>query len=635
MCPAALYCWYDCVLPSAARTGILVLRLAGEGRDKPHRVAADFVGFAGRWDPGWHGPTSLKLTTARMGVPMRLPAIQSPTANWCVQTLGPDVVERADTWVNESGTLVTWAGSVWSVLMGESPDAAAACERVLIDAADSREMHVLKHRFRHLQDIEGSYTGAIVSPRQVVLVRSLESQTQLYYRIENGIITWSTNFMDIVKDPFGDLDFASVALISWGESAIPYRGIEVLLPGEILLLNENEAVREAYDAFSRYARPQRMSLEKWGEYARVLVQAAVAKRARAFRRIGLMLSGGGTDSASLAWCLVDAGCDLRLYHWAAPSFPAADESPYARLVAEHLGIPDRLTCIDVGDYRLAGSRLVDEEWDFSVPYVHELYRWWREAILAARADGVECLMSGSYGDSVFSHHDEMGIDFRRDLVGIGIRERAQFLWHSLSIPISTKRLFGSLSPFPRPVAGEAIPAARQMYHYTDRAREAVLDNKDLPRRSGILQELALDVNDFRPNGIVSVAPHFDRTLYGELRWSIPNAYRLLPYGGQLIRKAVQKQAFLGRLPGEIMRRHNQGSFSGVSQWYFCHNMEVLARLFGPDSYLVKFGIIDRERLARLTEDRKRLQASSITLMCNCMVELWLRATARSGSLAAK
>ena len=601
----------------------------------PLNIARDFAGIAGRLDLSESVIPSSLIVYLTPGIPCSLCNIRAPSPSWAVQMLRPGSPEDPSLVTKSRNTITTWAGSIWHFSSVGDLDEVRACHRLLSNAVRNGNLGIIRQ-------IEGDFVAAVITTKQVLLLRSLTSATMLFYRVTQDTIMWSTNFMDLVNEPFDDIDRDVLAFVAWGGNAIPYPGIETLLPGEFVCFNARGIVRSRFDDYDKPGHARHTSLADWGESARELILRSVAKRAQHFDKVGVLLSGG-IDSSAIVRCLVDIGANVKCYNWASPSYPPADESQYARKVTEYLGVP--LTTIDIGCDRLSGSQFLDEEWEFSVPYNHGLYRWWHETTLIAKEE-VDCLMSGRGGDG-FCGLSELSLF--AGLTSIGAIQGLKFFWHSLSISMSTSGLFRRFLPnlqelglllhnLPIPMSlvqsfksfhqkKSDLSPWRQIDYFTDEAQQAIFRLKDQATGSDLLQALALDINTFRPTGLVHISPYIDREIIGLMK-SIPNGYRLLPYGGQLITKPVLRWAFLDLLPPEIIRRNYRQYFSGIIQSYCLNNREFLRRLFDQDAYLVKYGIVDPNRFLKMLEDRRRIQICASTIIRSSMVELWLKSVAR-------
>ena len=129
---------------------------------------------------------------------------------------------------------------------------------------DRKRQISLKHdaNLGIIRQIEGDFVAAVVTLEQVVLLRSLTSTTMLFYRVNQNTIMWSTSFMDLVDAPFDDMDGDALAYVAWGGNAIPYSGIETLLPGEFVRFNAQGIVRGRFDEY-KHGGVRRMSLAEW------------------------------------------------------------------------------------------------------------------------------------------------------------------------------------------------------------------------------------------------------------------------------------------------------------------------------------------------------------------------------------
>ena len=438
------------------------------------RVATDFIGIAGNWS--YLGNTRLTKQVARLtpGTPCQLGSTPSP--NTVYQILNPNIrIDQpliSDT--DEGSVITTWAGPVWRVSPSnniESFNEVCACQRILTKALKDRDFTVIKQ-------IEGDFVAALVSHGQVLLVRSLESTMPLFYKMRGQSIEWSTNFMDLVDDPFETLDHGALAVMGLGLSRPPYPDIQSILPGRYLHFTDRGFKHGKFDAYQASLTNRRLTLEEWAEIALKTCRCAVAKRAKPYRKIGLMQ--GGVDSSAVARCLVDSGADVTLYNWASPTFPPADESFNARKVAQYLGIP--LREINIGDYRHSNSHFLGLEWRFSIPYVHTLYSWWDEVIEHMKADGIECIMSGDYAEGVFAND---GLILSKDILSLGLSKGAKLFWHSLSLDVPTPELLSTLLPETRLRRANRIDKNMRkdrssrltpVTHYTDQARDIIEKN---------------------------------------------------------------------------------------------------------------------------------------------------------------
>ena len=599
-------------------------------------ISRDFVGIVGKLDLTSLESPILHNSHLHPRSPLIVDDCDGHSNCWSAQILRPSAPKSSRALGQNPHIITTFAGSIWQLPARNGLSEVNALRNTLSYAASEQN-------FQMVRQIEGDFVAAVLRSGKVVLLRSLTSTTTLYFRVTPKAVLWSTNFMDLVDDPISDLDFGKLAYVAWGGNRIPYSGIETVSQDEVVTLSAGKISRMQFDDYITPVHNKRhMPLPEWGEMARELLLAAVAKRAKRFKTIGLLLSGG-IDSGAIARCLVDAGAQVQCYHWASPSYPPADESPYVRKVSTMLDIP--VTTIDIGSDRLSSSSFLSAEWRFAVPYNHSLYRWWKETISLAQGE-IDCLMSGRFGGSF---HLGVGI---RPPTSIGLSEAAKYIWNSLSLPVPTKQLLIHLIPalaktgfFQKflpaydpeepllnlnreeavTIEDTAAVDGRQVHHFTDQAKRAVI----IPLGQGFedsLQTLALNINDLHPADLVHTSPYLDRDLRSFVR-SIPNAYRCYPYGGQVIDKPVLRQAFMDLLPAEVIRHNFTQFYAGIRYQYCLNNRRFLKEFFAPDSYLVQYDVIDSDRFSQVLSDQRKLQECSGTIFINFMAELWLRTLA--------
>ena len=110
----------------------------------------------------------------------------------------------------------------------------------------SREGHLCleQHRLQQLirgdmsvvSELQGDYVCAVAHSSGVTLVRSPDSNRNLYYRIADTRqgIAWSTNYVELASDRLGDIDTSRLAAFAWGADTMIYPGVERLEQGEVV-----------------------------------------------------------------------------------------------------------------------------------------------------------------------------------------------------------------------------------------------------------------------------------------------------------------------------------------------------------------------------------------------------------------
>lgn len=497
-------------------------------------------------------------------------------------------------------------GAIW-----EAP----GCGTSLRDIRDLLVSCVRIGNYAKAGEIEGDFVAVVLLSDRVAILRGHMAPSMLFYANRNGTLIWGTDFCRVARWSRAQLNSEYLALLAWGREVIPYDEVKAIPPGRALEI-EYQTGNHRFHALRSVADEtscEKDSLRHWSSELRTTIQRAVALRAIPYPRIGVMLSGG-IDSAAIAKCLCDAGCEVIAFHWDASGFEPAAEVTYAEAIAHSLRIP--LRKIPTAKHRLPGSNFVDVRWRFALPYNHSLYRWWYDAVMVAK-DEVDCLMSGFLGDGCFGRHKiSRGL---RSLRQVSLLDRLTYVLHTLSL----NEEFRVLLDRHEPGCEQRVSFVRQVSHYSDWARAAVEESADVSSFLDRLQVPSLDVNLFYRFGLRHVAPYADASVW-ELSRRIPIPYKITPFRGQEIGKIVLRDAFIGELPPEVIRRNYRQYISGIIQGYCQNNIEAIRSLLGYGSVLSQMGIVDVRRLDFLLNDRILVLSHSVTLVVNCMVEIWLR-----------
>lgn len=516
--------------------------------------------------------------------------------------------------------VATWAGTIWNVPNTSVPfvygrSAIERCQSALVHGANRIE------NIPDLSLVEGDFVASVATLRHLVLYVSPSSTYQIYYRTAGTSIRWSTNLNDIVDD-VTDIDWQALACISWGSGFSPYQNIHVVNPGNYLCISSNGITkqmisREDQDCPIERNRP--VKLAEYATMARELLLASTAEVVKNCRRVGLMLSGG-IDSAVLAWCLRELGIDTHCYHSNYPDFPPADESDFAKEVANYLGLP--LHFLNTRLCEISKHHFIDEKWRFAIPYNHPTYYAWIHIMSMAASDGCDMLMSGKLADTYFNGATRPSL-LQKVTSAVPWQDRLSILYHGLPmipwsvLPVRKKEDFEYHAEY------RNIPEAqRQIFHYSREAKKVVL-NLSASTAGTCLAPLSLNLHGFQASGMAYGAPYCSSKIR-KFSKTIPYGYIDLPFAGQYIDKPILRSAFLGLLPERIVSRNYPLMGDGPAQQYCTINKEMLLTMFSPDSYLVQKGIIDHDKLLKLSNDRERWLSCSNTLLVNAMTELWLR-----------
>jgi len=379
---------------------------------------------------------------------------------------------------------------------------------------------------------------------------------------------------------------------------------------------------------------------------------AVCRQMVADVPVGAFLSGG-LDSSAIVALAREQNLDIRCFTIemvGGQEVGATDDLPYARRVAEHLGVSLDVVQIDAG--RMAGDleRMVaqlDEPLADPAPlnvlYISQL----------AREQGIKVLLSGAGGDDLFT-------GYRRHRA---LMTEHWWSWLPKPVRVGLSRAGGTLdqrSAFGRRVAklfsGAALDGDERLVNYfrwAGRAdleklysaefREAVKDSvaeapmleflRGLPESTSRLERmLALEQRFFLTDhnllytdkmsmavGVEVRVPFLDLDLV-EFAAQIPARYKQRGKEG----KWVLKKAMEPYLPRDVIYRPKTGFGAPLRRWMRHELRELLGDLLSADS-LNRRGLFNPAAVQRLISDNDagRVDASYTLLSLLC-IEIWCR-----------
>jgi asparagine synthase (glutamine-hydrolysing) len=428
-----------------------------------------------------------------------------------------------------------------------------------------------------------------------------------------------------------------------------FRGIEQLLPGELLRVGPERAEKRTFYRPPPPPGPRRP--EEWQEEFRDTLRQAVACRLRtAGGKTGILLSGG-LDSNPIAALAREArpAASLASFTWAFPRHPECDErslaaETIARFALEAHDVP----CDDAGP--LAGippgaslaEAAADRSWPLhpGTPEQNAYRLFHQRSYEAAAASGARILLSGMCGDQIYSGADSFVADFWRerrfgrlaaDLVwhlrqgrlgAAAFRDLlpASFLWRRrarrrrLEAPWLTAAAFGAL-PAGLPWPSWAAAARRP---------EQVLRIFDPTNAHGINVECYYALR----LGVSPRYPWRDRRIV-ELALQLPG----FELRNRNVKRPILRAALRDSLPQNVIDRSSKTSFEPI----FRHSLlmerpALIARLLDrPDACWPLF--VEKSYLGR---ERLRVPgALGALLIWTCIaLELWLlRGGGKAGAAA--
>jgi len=357
----------------------------------------------------------------------------------------------------------------------------------------------------------------------------------------------------------------------------PLEGVDVVLPGtvvsvdvETLEMQERAWYRpaEAVDPERAAALARRPRAELAAEVEREL-RASVRRRLMADVPLGTMCSGG-VDSSLVTAFARDEQPGIVAYNAAVPDQPAADEGPWARRVAEGLGVELRTVDMTAQRWR---EGLVEAVAHNELPLMHESSVPMAMIAARAREDGVKVLLSGEGADGLFGgydflHHAEYaaflgpGAQRRQRLEAVRARVAGLVLRRGRGLLSGARRRLERGRPSALtdpPPAGAAVE-----FHAAVGAASAAAYAHHPGERGALEAQLLSDLSVYLPHllnrqdkntmqrSIETRVPFLDPGVVA-LAVNLPLEVRVTP-----LRKGVLRDLAAQHLPPEIARRKKVG-----------------------------------------------------------------------------
>jgi asparagine synthase (glutamine-hydrolysing) len=198
--------------------------------------------------------------------------------------------------------------------------------------------------------LAGDFAFAIWDGRQrrLVLARDALGIRQVCYTRLGARVAFATDPRQLLDldaiDRRPNLPFFAEWMSGWitHQSDTIYRGIHRVPAGHFVTITADGACAERHWHVDPERRLRYRDATEYATQFRELFAASVRSRLRSADRVAISLSGGVDSSAITAMAAtVAAGepVELRAYHVAFTGVPHADETAYARLVADAHGLP--------------------------------------------------------------------------------------------------------------------------------------------------------------------------------------------------------------------------------------------------------------------------------------------------------
>ncbi len=513
-----------------------------------------------------------------------------------------------------------------------------------------------------LSHLNGIFAFAIWDGRKrsLLLARDALGVKPLYFAESSRGIAFSSEIKGLLPIVPEARELDAVALhrylsFLWcpGEGT-PLKMVRKLMPGEAMVLKDGHIVKR----WVWYSLPIQLGvvydLDEKSAIASTVVhlRQAVQRQMVADVPVGAFLSGGLDSSAVVAFAR-ELNPEIRCFTIemaGGQEEGAADDLPYARRVAEHLGVSLDVVTIDAGRMALDLEEMVvqlDEPLADPAPlnvlYISRL----------ARQHGMKVLLSGAGGDDLFTgyrrHHALLLERWWRWLPGgirVGLDKAVSHLDQRLSWARRLAKLFNGAG-----LDGDASIAnyflwAREadlLALYTPEIRAQLRDVQAVqplidflalapPGISRLERMLLLEQRFFLADhnliytdkmsmaaGVEVRVPFLDLDLV-EFAARIPPAYKQRGSTG----KWVLKKAMEPYLPHDVIYRPKTGFGAPLRRWMRHELRELLGDLLSEES-LKRRGLFDSGAVQRLiaANDAGRVDASYTLLSLLC-IEIWCR-----------
>jgi asparagine synthase (glutamine-hydrolysing) len=444
-----------------------------------------------------------------------------------------------------------------------------------------------------LDRMDGMYALVVYDRRrgQLYLARDRAGIKPLYYAQIDGVFAWASE-LKAIREFFGSdhlkvdstalYDFLTYLYVPAPKSL--YRDVQKLEAGHYAAFDGDSGRIEVEPYWKLDCRERAVRLEDAESELVRLVDQSVREQLMSDVPVGVFLSGG-MDSSIVAESANRASRHIQTFTIQVMD-PALDESPFARLLAEHVGTDHHVRTCGAEDASEWITRLTD--WydepfaDSSAIPTHLVSRFSRERVVVALSgDGGDELFGGYRWYAAMDERVRSGIQGRPALRPWTVRTK-RWLGRSLLGRIVRRLEFdhvlGDLEYYTR-LMGGLLPEDKQAYarkwgidpEYDDFWHFRKYWRPDLSLRTRLQY---LDFHTYLPDDILTKVdrasmqvalevrvPLLSRALI-EFAFSLPESIRYAD--GQL--KGLMKRAFQNRLPPAILSKPKQGFNLPLKAW---------------------------------------------------------------------
>ncbi len=457
-------------------------------------------------------------------------------------------------------------------------------------------------RERCVERMNGMFAFGIWDSRErkLVLMRDRLGIKPLFYYVDEEKLLFASEIKAILQHPHLSKELDHSALYDYfslnyvPSPKTPFARIRVLLPGHWLTVANGQIKTVQYWDLHFSSDDQTRTEGEYTEEILGLIQDAVHRRLISDVPLGGFLSGG-IDSSAIVYFMNRLGADpLKTFNVGFPE-KSYDESPYARLVARHVGTEHHEVNCTPADLR---NLLEPIAWhadnltaDISMAPMYLLAKLAREQVTV--------VLSGDGGDELFGGY----LTYQADVLARYYRRLPVWLRHCLVRPLVTalpnsngkQSVDYKLKKF---VEGAELPPDKAHYTwrtiFSDIEKSRILSDDFLTT----VGESDSAVSSCRYFANANAASEMDRIFYTDFKLFLADSilakvdsmtmahsleareplldYRLvelstsIPVGLKIKRqdtKHVFKKAMAPYLPREIVFRKKEGFHTPMAAWF--------------------------------------------------------------------
>jgi asparagine synthase (glutamine-hydrolysing) len=536
------------------------------------------------------------------------------------------------------------SGTVWIVYNGEIynfRELRRELESCGCRFRTQTDTEVILHAYRQwgleaVRRFNGMFAFALwdEAKQRLWLARDPIGLKPLFYSDRGGVLRFGSEIKAILADPDvpRDADLRGLdAFFTFGYTPAPYTGfaaVRQLLPGHQLV------VQSASLSVSRYYRlpypdrpPPAEPLEQAVERFRGELLAAVRRQMVSDVPLGAFLSGG-VDSSSVVWGMRHSSDEKPLAFCAGFDESSFDETPYARQVAEALGIElhsRRLSADAAALLPAIVSHAEEPLADNSMIPLYLLSAFARERVkVALSGDGGDELLAGyiTYKASRWANwYRRLPGPIRRGVVRPLVESLPASQTKYGAAMLARRFVEGAENP---PLADhcswrQIISPREKQTLYLGEMRSAVKDFDPIAEYaacaddapdwlSPLERRLHVDLTFHLPNdmlvkvdrmsmahGLEVRAPFLDLELV-KTCLSLPPHYKLRGGTG----KYILKKCLEGELPQPVLRRKKAGFLVPLEKWLRGPLLPLVRESLSPQ-FLHETGLLSPQRVATMIE----------------------------------